>query len=66
MRYIETTKEAYELLFMDDYYAIKISEITHELTTEKVHFNGTLGVSGRTIHNFVSNTTQYYLKDINA
>lgn len=68
MRYIEVEKPVFDLLFntKEQQEYCSAIEYRNELTFEVQHLNNSLGIVGRTIRNHVSQTTQYYLKDLNA
>lgn len=60
---IEVTKQTFESI-LKGWDHVKTKPL--ELAYKEYFFNPDLDQKGIKIHNFVSNTTQYYLTDINA
>ncbi len=60
---VEITKEAFHAIIPQQLDAFKGSDVTEHAETSYFTANG---CNLLTVHNFVSNVTQYYIQDINA
>jgi hypothetical protein len=69
MQYIETTEQAFDVLFNENGKMLEsnsIEVLDRELYRLYEYHNRDLGVVGKVIHNFLGNTWSYGIQDINA
>jgi hypothetical protein len=67
--HIETTREAFSLLFKEKGKRLQLSHFSIELAehaTTYNYVNHVLGVTGKVVDNFNGTKPQYFLADINA